>query len=145
MTAQLSDLLITAATLHPTLHPTLTLRVPAACSRHSKQRDVDQWKDALEHGGQFKLAAYSVHSNPMRMQVDRCRGCWLRDNIGRAQRARMHNLVHTTSCPCQCVRTQVASPVFRPNGSSLVVKSATPKTPPCSNSVHPPTPACSLL
>ncbi|PSC67895.1 methyltransferase [Micractinium conductrix] len=37
-------------------------------NRHMKQRDVDQWKDTLEHGGRFKLQEYSVHPNPMRMQ-----------------------------------------------------------------------------
>lgn len=36
-------------------------------NRHQKQRDVDQWKDTLEHGGAFKLLEYSVHPNPMRM------------------------------------------------------------------------------
>ncbi|KAL4423251.1 hypothetical protein ABPG77_000043 [Micractinium sp. CCAP 211/92] len=36
-------------------------------NRHQKQRDVDQWKDTLEHGGKFKLQEYSVHANPMHM------------------------------------------------------------------------------
>lgn len=104
------------------------------CSRHSKQRDVDQWKDTLEHGalhaafegrcraldrgraalitlgeyscwhlhrhchcpamqpppsiadphafssislagGKFRLGEYSVHANPMRMQVRCAPGC----------------------------------------------------------------------
>ncbi|KAI7840464.1 hypothetical protein COHA_005766 [Chlorella ohadii] len=46
------------------VHPSYNL----SYNRQSKQRDVDQWKDVLEHGGKFKLSEYSVHPNPMRMQ-----------------------------------------------------------------------------
>jgi hypothetical protein len=34
-------------------------------SRHSKQRDLEQWKDTLEHGGRFRLEEYAVLPNPL--------------------------------------------------------------------------------
>lgn len=37
-------------------------------NRSLKQRDIEQWGERLTQGGLFKLAEYSVHSNPLRMR-----------------------------------------------------------------------------
>ena len=54
--------------LHPTTNgPTSPQFHLTGCSRRDKQRNVERWKDVLEHGGRFKLLEYAALPNPLRL------------------------------------------------------------------------------